>query len=164
MGEPRVFLNHGQAVEIYKRKIEFLNSYPRFFAMGSVMRGLTSPVAKEFGVTVKTIRDIWNRKTWRCSTNHMWHLDNDTCFDTHDGSLYSIEQSIWTDIPDTQQLMLVDEPVAATAPPTYQTPVVTNTWQIPFTNNQAFAVTEELCNCVICSFPASDPFFVDTLL
>jgi hypothetical protein len=36
------------------------------------MKGRSGPVSKLFGVTARTVRDIWNRKTWAYATRHLW--------------------------------------------------------------------------------------------
>ncbi len=64
---PHAVLNQHQAVEIYrlrKSKTE-LGVWPRATA-----------VSKLYGVSPKTIRDIWNRRTWIEQTKDMW-ADNE---------------------------------------------------------------------------------------
>ena len=40
------------------------------------LRGASPPIAVRFGVSSRTIRDIWNRKTWAFATKHLWHLES----------------------------------------------------------------------------------------
>jgi hypothetical protein len=64
---PHAVLNQHQAVEVYrirKSKTE-LGVWPRATA-----------VSKLYGVSPKTIRDIWNRRTWIEQTKYMW-ADNE---------------------------------------------------------------------------------------
>ena len=35
---------------------------------------LSVQVGKLYNVSPKTIRDIWNRRSWRSETSHLWHL------------------------------------------------------------------------------------------
>ena len=46
-------------------------------AIESLMRGKSGPVAAQYGVSSRAIRDIWNRKTWADATEHLWHLERD---------------------------------------------------------------------------------------
>ena len=41
-------------------------------------RGKSVPVSIKFGVSPKTIRDIWTRRTWASTTSHLWHLEDDS--------------------------------------------------------------------------------------
>ena len=40
------------------------------------LRGKNIPVALRYGVAPRTIRDIWNRKTWAYATQWLWHLED----------------------------------------------------------------------------------------
>ena len=42
--------------------------------------GMTGPIAQEYGIQIKTVRDIWTRKTWRQVTRHLWKSDRDARF------------------------------------------------------------------------------------
>ncbi len=59
----RYVLTAAQAREIYRLK--FL-AYKSASAPNTLGRGISNSVllAEQYGVTSKTIRDIWNRKTW----------------------------------------------------------------------------------------------------
>ena len=39
----------------------------------SKVRGESSVLAKQYGVSPKTIREIWNRKSWTEATAALWH-------------------------------------------------------------------------------------------
>ena len=63
----RVVLNSALAVEIYKQKL--LLTVPTTFKSSLqgtqfMLRGMSAKVAENYGVSAKTIRDIWNRKSW----------------------------------------------------------------------------------------------------
>ena len=61
--------------EIYRHKIRL--SIPDTFkssliGVESSTKGQSCHVAKRFGVSPKTIRDIWSKKTWAATTAHLW--------------------------------------------------------------------------------------------
>jgi hypothetical protein len=66
-GRPRarIILTAEQAMEIYG-----LKPAPRSDLLSKQQRtrGLSLPIAKQYGVSPKTIRDIWNRRTWAFAT------------------------------------------------------------------------------------------------
>ena len=64
---PRVILTEQQAVEICKMK-------PAVPVTGNLLRGESRSriIAEQFGVSPKTVRDIWNRKTWVSATMHLF--------------------------------------------------------------------------------------------
>ena len=62
-------LTESQAVEIYMLKMSIAVDSQR-------LRGASPPIAVRFGVSSRTIRDIWNRKTWAFATKHLWHLES----------------------------------------------------------------------------------------
>ena len=67
----KIILTAEQAVEIYKSK----PSASSLTGISKTHRTRTSPsrtLAAEYGVSSKTIRDIWNRKTWGASTLHVF--------------------------------------------------------------------------------------------
>lgn len=63
-----VVLSPQLAKEIYKSKLEAHSS--RRFERG--LKGQSVPVAKKYNVSAKTIRDIWNRRTWTAVTCEYW--------------------------------------------------------------------------------------------
>jgi hypothetical protein len=66
-------LTEGDAVEIYKMKLEVLSqaSIPSASEARSLW-GKTRMVSKMFGVNTRTIKYIWNRQTWTHATEHLW--------------------------------------------------------------------------------------------
>ena len=68
-------LCNAQVVEIYKHKLRLLepNSFESCLQTAeSRIKGQSVPVAEIFGVSPKTVRDIWNRRTWAYATHHLW--------------------------------------------------------------------------------------------
>ena len=64
-----------QVVEIYKHKLRLQkpNSFQSCLQTAeSRIKGQSVPVAGMFGVSPKTVRDIWNRRTWAYATHHLW--------------------------------------------------------------------------------------------
>ena len=59
------------AVEIYLHKLELENpKEPNSFSdAASLLKGHSVPVSKKYNVSAKTIRDIWNRRTWTFVTD-----------------------------------------------------------------------------------------------
>jgi hypothetical protein len=73
-------LTASQAVEIYRCKLRF--RHPKTFqssllSVESRIKGQSVPVAEMFGVSPKTVRDIWNRRTWAFTTAHLWTEEAD---------------------------------------------------------------------------------------
>ncbi len=71
----RVVLTPKLAKEIYARKLEFLapkDFYSCFNSSSRTLKGRSVPVAKMYNVSAKTIRDIWNRRTWTFATSTLW--------------------------------------------------------------------------------------------
>ena len=59
----RIILTQRQAIEIYECKPEtIVTSFGRRAASASRL------VAEQYGVSPKTVRDIWNRRTWVSAT------------------------------------------------------------------------------------------------
>jgi len=68
-----VVLTSKQVMDIYSVKLQLLNNYrATLLSDGYGSRGMSSSVAKQFGVSPKTVRDIWNRRTWRCATEGLF--------------------------------------------------------------------------------------------
>ena len=60
-------LTEQMAVDIYKIKLtsaKSVNSHGRFQSQSRI-------VAEKYGVSPKTVRDIWDRKTWALATEHL---------------------------------------------------------------------------------------------
>ena len=66
---PRVILTEKQAAEICAMK-------PAVPITGILLRGESRSriIAEHFGISPKTVRDIWNRKTWVSATMHLFEL------------------------------------------------------------------------------------------
>ena len=56
----RVMLNEELAIEIYKCKLLF---------SGQHSKGKSVPVSRIYKISPKTVRDIWNQKTWSSATS-----------------------------------------------------------------------------------------------
>jgi hypothetical protein len=72
-----------QAIEIYKFKVDLLaksakevESDPRK-ALKNKIRGESAHFAKMYGIQPRSIRDIWNRRTWGFATRHLWLQENE---------------------------------------------------------------------------------------
>ena len=68
-----------KAVEIYMRKISVLQSNQATLcplSPNEALKGKSESASAEFGVSPKTIRDIWNRRTWQHATFHLWAAEN----------------------------------------------------------------------------------------
>ena len=64
-----------QVVEIYKHKLCLLepNSFESCLQTAeSRIKGQSGRIAGMFGVSPKTVRDIWNHRTWAYATHHLW--------------------------------------------------------------------------------------------
>mmetsp|Transcript_26809 Transcript_26809/g.70411 ORF Transcript_26809/g.70411 Transcript_26809/m.70411 type:complete len:91 (+) Transcript_26809:102-374(+) len=71
----QIILNQKQAIEIYEHMIQILGSNRAKFSAEfrkRKIRGESSRIASKYGVTAKTIRDIWNRRSWSNATNSLW--------------------------------------------------------------------------------------------
>ncbi len=63
-------LTPDQAIAIYMAKLNLAPSDPS--NIGSTLRGLSLCVSKQFGVSPRAIRDIWNRRSWGHTTFDLW--------------------------------------------------------------------------------------------
>jgi hypothetical protein len=77
----KVVLTDEKAAEIYVYKLATLRSglskpknYSQVFlhTESPKIKGQSTLVAQQYAVSPKTIRDIWNRKTWANATRHLW--------------------------------------------------------------------------------------------
>jgi hypothetical protein len=64
-------LTEDDAVKIYEIKLSW-RLQPRSDVPSRLLRGKSGPVAKLFGVSSRTIRDIWNRQAWTFATRRLW--------------------------------------------------------------------------------------------
>jgi hypothetical protein len=65
-----IVLSQDLAVEIYKWKLTMANEL--FRADEFKHRSQSAAVSRLFGVSPKTVRDIWNHVTWKKATCHVW--------------------------------------------------------------------------------------------
>jgi hypothetical protein len=70
-------LTEAQVIEIYKFKVDTLSRCRRTFKYAwepseKILRGQGVDVAQSYGLDPKTVRAIWQRKTWTKVTNHLW--------------------------------------------------------------------------------------------
>ncbi len=75
MKKSGLVLNAEQVQEIYRCKIQLLQPHSFGSCLQSAqlrIRGQSVPVAKRFGVSPKTVRDIWSRRTWTYTTEQLW--------------------------------------------------------------------------------------------
>jgi hypothetical protein len=68
---PRAILSEEQVVEIY----QYQWTKPNRFNYDPLLTGRASAVAIKYNVSPKAIRDIWNRRTWKAETRHLWLAD-----------------------------------------------------------------------------------------
>ena len=71
----RIVLNERIAAEIYAYKLKLLTptSFESCFQpLETKIRGESSRLCTRYGVSSKTIRDIWNRRSWTTATTHLW--------------------------------------------------------------------------------------------
>ena len=73
---PRVILNSRLAAEIYAEKLALIaptsfESCLKDFRV--TMKGKSAKISSKYGVSAKTIRDIWNRRTWTYATSFLWN-------------------------------------------------------------------------------------------
>ncbi len=77
--KPRVILNGSLAAEIYAEKLALVA--PTFFESclkdsRVKTKGKSVTVSAKYGVSTKTIKDIWNRRTWTNATSALWSRGN----------------------------------------------------------------------------------------
>ena len=90
----RLVLNETLAAEIYAHKLDILvpTSFESCLRTGHMrMKGKSAKLALRYGVSAKTIRDVWNRKTWADATAHLWINENSE-------SISSALQASWRDV------------------------------------------------------------------
>jgi hypothetical protein len=75
----RIVLTAKQAEEIFRMKISMVKMIgPKICTRASynLLRGKSVSISSEYNVSPKTIRDIWNRRTWQRATCHLWQYDD----------------------------------------------------------------------------------------
>ena len=75
-------LSEHQAVEIYMHKIDLATAAryrdEKMTPALILLRRESKGMAKRYGLTIRAIQDIWNRRSWAYATHHLWALeDND---------------------------------------------------------------------------------------
>ena len=71
---PKIILNAEQAITIYRLKPTLTSACSN----KRKIRGRSIPIAENYGVSPKTIRDIWNLRTWAKATEQLRiQADND---------------------------------------------------------------------------------------
>ncbi len=81
---PRILCKEN-AVEIYQQKIDILsmfnskNTHRVAIDLVDPLKGRSLDISFSFGVSPKTVRDIWNRRTWQYATCHLWSTDDAFC-------------------------------------------------------------------------------------
>ncbi len=74
----RVLLNKESAIEIYKHKLSLIapTSFKSCVEKSEIkVKGQSSKLAQKYGVSAKTIRDIWNKRSWASATCHLWRKE-----------------------------------------------------------------------------------------
>ena len=64
-------LEESDAIKIYQFMVDWKIQAHKGLK-GRSFRGQSEPVSKLFGVSSRTVRDIWNRRTWVFATKHLW--------------------------------------------------------------------------------------------
>ncbi len=74
MSNPRIILTPDLAREIYARKLALIEPKGLNSCVDSstLLKGRSGPIANIYNVSAKTVRDIWNHKTWSFTTADMW--------------------------------------------------------------------------------------------
>uniref|UniRef100_A0A7S0LTU1 Uncharacterized protein n=1 Tax=Cryptomonas curvata TaxID=233186 RepID=A0A7S0LTU1_9CRYP len=74
----KVVLTPKLAREIYAEKLRILTPKDLQHCVKplNLLRGQSVSVANRYNVSAKTIRDIWNRKTWIFDTSCLWHYED----------------------------------------------------------------------------------------
>jgi hypothetical protein len=73
-------LSERQARDIYQRKLKLLLPVAADCCLRKIelkLRGQSVHIANSFGVSPKTVRDIWNRRTWKQATHDLWGQEAD---------------------------------------------------------------------------------------
>jgi hypothetical protein len=79
--KPRVILNDRLAAQIYEEKLALITptSFESCLKDSRIMmKGKSAKVAAKYGVSAKTIRDIWNERTWTYATSAVWRSRSST--------------------------------------------------------------------------------------
>ncbi len=74
----RIVLKRAEVVKIYEYKLMRMRDVSYRQSLGGAkhaLHGKSDSLAKKFGVSPKTIRDVWSHRTWRDVTMPMWARD-----------------------------------------------------------------------------------------
>ena len=77
-------LQEQQVVAIYMAKLAFRMQTREDKPDNKYIQGIKGQsvrVSAMYGVTSRTIRDIWNRQSWAYATRHLWHLETQSGVD-----------------------------------------------------------------------------------
>ena len=66
-----------QVVDIYTFKV-LSRSQVEVTGDPKTLKGESVHLAKNYGVTPRTIRDIWNRHSWSYATQHLWTYEEES--------------------------------------------------------------------------------------
>ena len=66
-----------EAVEIYTFKVAARGQL-EVTGEPKSLKGASVALAKKYGVTPRTIRDIWNRHSWSYATQHLWTYEEES--------------------------------------------------------------------------------------
>jgi hypothetical protein len=80
-----VALTEASAQDIYREKLQLEEGGVK--TSGARIKGPSSEIARLYNVSPKTVRDIWNRVTWKYATSHLWNT-------SHPEENTSVEQAV----------------------------------------------------------------------
>ncbi len=77
-----LILSREIAAKIYLQKLDIMHSHiyrnkTTTKSLKSPLEGRSDNVSSIFQVSPKTIRDIWNRRTWQHATSHLWIIEEE---------------------------------------------------------------------------------------
>lgn len=65
------------AVKIYELKIKWTKAEISKGNPRTKLRGKSGAISRLFGVSSRTVRDIWNRQTWAHATKGLWSQESE---------------------------------------------------------------------------------------
>ena len=97
----QIMLTEENVLEIYRAKIALQSQLLETHhtegssVMKNLLRGKSSQFSGRYGVSARTIRDIWNRRTWSYATKILWREDttffHKTADDSYSHAPYAIQ-------------------------------------------------------------------------
>lgn len=74
-------LTEQNAVDIYKFKLDLLAKISKYSgaSLFHALRGQSLQLAKAYGMSSRSIRDIWNRRSWGYATHNLWNEESEIC-------------------------------------------------------------------------------------